>query len=191
MTMPETEPRPLTPEYLESRVEELTGQVQHLSAQVQQLNGQDESQGARLEELTTRVQELVDQLRHLSDRALNSNGQLKIRDTRIEELAGQLANRVRQLRQLLKPVVQLDSPVERLDGRCAELDLVAQGFIGRITGLRLAQPLLDGQQEIRQEIRDSRAGQRQLIIATWTVGGGIIITLIGGIVTLALRSAGG
>lgn len=108
-----------------------------------------------------------------------------------EELAGQLANRVRQLRQLLKPAAQPERQVELLDGRCAELDLVAQGFIGRIAGLRLLQPLLDSQQEIRQEIRDSRAGQRQLIIATWTVGGGIIITLIGGIVTLALRGAGG
>ena len=29
MTMPETEPRPLTLEYLESRVADLTGQVQH------------------------------------------------------------------------------------------------------------------------------------------------------------------
>ena len=60
------------------------------------------------------------------------------------------------------------------------------------------QLLAEGQQEIRQEvrdtrqeIRDSRAGQRQLIIATWTVGGGIIITLVGGIITLALRTGGG
>ena len=56
----------------------------------------------------------------------------------------------------------------------------------------------EGQQEIRQEmrdirqeIRDGRGHQRHLIIATWTVGGGIIIALATLIARGGLSGLGG
>lgn len=36
-------------------------------------------------------------------------------------------------------------------------------------------------------LKEVRDGQRQLIIATWSIGGGIIATLIGVMVTLIMR----
>ena len=106
--MPDTEPRPLTPEYLESRVEE----------RVVSLIGLFERLQAQVEALVVGQQEIRQEMR----------------DTRQE------------LREEIR--------------------------------------------DSREEIRDSRSGQRQLIIATWTVGGGIIIALAGVIVTL-LRQGGG
>ena len=50
----------------------------------------------------------------------------------------------------------------------------------------LLQLMADVQQDIRQEIREGRSGQRHLIIATWTVGGGIIIALA----TMIMRGVG-
>ena len=54
----------------------------------------------------------------------------------------------------------------------------------------LADSVLDVRQEmrdVRQEIREGRSGQRHLIIATWTVGGGIIIALA----TMIMQGVGG
>ena len=38
--------------------------------------------------------------------------------------------------------------------------------------------------ELREEIREVRAAQRQLIIANWTIGGAILVALIGMIVAI-------
>ena len=117
--MPDTEPRPLTPEYLEGRVEE----------RVVSLIGLFERLQAQVEALVVGQQEIRQEMREA-----RQEFQQEMRDTRRE--------------------------------------------------------LRDEIRDNRQEIRDSRAGQRQLIIATWTVGGGIIIALAGVIVTLLQRGGG-
>lgn len=60
---------------------------------------------------------------------------------------------------------------------------------GRIEGLETHLKALQvGLQELRADLREMQAGQRQIIIANWIIGGGIIAALVGGIITLVLRS---
>lgn len=42
-------------------------------------------------------------------------------------------------------------------------------------------------QEIREEIKELRSSQRQIIIATWTIGGGIFLALFGGFAALIFQ----
>ena len=64
------------------------------------------------------------------------------------------------------------------------------------------QDLRAGQQEIRTdlrdiraeirdtrtEIRDTRSGQRQIVIANWVFTGSVVAALIGGMITLVLKT---
>ncbi len=90
-------------------------------------------------------------------------------DTMYQELSHRMDTMHRELNQ------RMDTMYQELSHR---MDAMHQELSRRIdTGL----------QGIRDEMAEGRAAQRQLMISLWVIGGGIIATLIGGLVTLALR----
>lgn len=69
------------------------------------------------------------------------------------------------------------------------IDAVQQELSRRIdTGLQeLSRRIDTGLQDVRTEIAEVRAGQRQILVTQWIIGGGVITTLIGGLIALLLR----
>ncbi len=80
-----------------------------------------------------------------------------------------------------------------LEGRITEQSKAIEALQSDLkTGLQEVNARLDvGLKEVNARLdaglKEVRDGQRQLIIATWSIGGGIIATLIGVVVTLIMR----
>ena len=70
------------------------------------------------------------------------------------------------------------------------IDAVRQELGQRIDTVQqeLSRRIDTGLQEVRTEIAEVRAGQRQMLVTLWIIGGGVIATLIGGLITLALQA---
>ena len=70
------------------------------------------------------------------------------------------------------------------------IDGVHQELGQRIDGVQqeLSRRIDTGLQEVRTEIAEVRAGQRQILVTLWIIGGAVIATLIGGLITLALQA---